>query len=75
MAKYSSFKRSKVESSHLQSFKYDPFTSVLTVTFNDDSTYKYFNVPADVYQALSDAPSHGIYFGANIRLSYRYEKQ
>ena len=75
MSKYSSFKQRNVGSSHLQSYSYDPFTQTLTVVFNDDSVYKYFSVPQDVYQGLVDAPSHGIYFGQRIRLSYRYEKQ
>ena len=68
-------KRQSVESSNLASIGYDAANEILEVEFNHGGVYQYFDVPEGVYQELMDAPSHGVYFSANIRNDYQYEKQ
>lgn len=67
--------RQSVSSSNLASIGYDAENEILEVEFNHGGVYQYFDVPEDVYQELMDAPSHGVYFSANIRNDYEYEKQ
>jgi hypothetical protein len=59
----------------LASIGYDAENEILEVEFNHGGVYQYFDVPEDVYQELMDAPSHGVYFSANIRNDYQCEKQ
>jgi len=67
--------RQSVSSSNLASIGYDADNEILEVEFNHGGVYQYFDVPQDVYQELMDASSHGVYFSANIRNDYEYEKQ
>lgn len=67
--------RQSVSSSNLASIGYDAEYEILEVEFNHGGVYQYFDVPEDVYQELMDAPSHGVYFSANIRNDYQCEKQ
>ncbi|ASO04797.1 KTSC domain-containing protein [Arenibacter algicola] len=67
--------RQSVSSSNLASIGYDAENEILEVEFNHGGVYQYFDVPEDVYQELMDAPSHGVYFSANIRNDYQCEKQ
>jgi hypothetical protein len=66
--------RTSVSSSNLVSVGYDADAAVLEVEFKDGSIYRYLNVPQFEYDALMSAPSHGVYFNANIRKSYAYER-
>lgn len=59
--------RTAVTSSNLASVGYDPRGRVLEIEFLNGSIYQYFNVPADVYQSLMSAGSHGRYFDAYIK--------
>ena len=67
-------KRKSVSSSNLASVGYDAISSTLEVEFNSGEVYHYFNVPEFKYNSLMNASSHGTYFSANIRTSYRYKK-
>lgn len=67
--------RQIVSSSNLASIGYEAGNEILEVEFNHGGVYQYFDVPQDVYQELMDASSHGVYFSANIRNDYEYEKQ
>lgn len=67
--------RQSVSSSLLASIGYDAENEILEVEFNHGGVYQYFDVPEDVYEELMNAPSHGVYFSANIRNDYQYEKQ
>jgi hypothetical protein len=66
--------RQSVESSNLASIGYDSENEILEVEFNHGGVYQYFNVPENVFKELMNADSHGIYFSANIRNDYEYEK-
>lgn len=67
-------KRQSVESSNLASIGYDAENEILEVQFNHGGVYQYFDVPQNVYEELMNADSHGVYFSANIRNDYQYEK-
>lgn len=64
----------KVESSNLWEVAFLPDFNRLFVRFHKGGAvtaeWSYDNVPPTVYEALLAAPSHGVYFAANIRNSY-----
>ncbi len=66
--------RQHVSSSNLRSVGYDSSSSTLEVEFNSGSVYQYSSVPPNVYAALMSASSHGTYFNANIKNSYRFRQ-
>ncbi len=66
--------RQSVESSNLASVGYDAENEILEVEFKHGGVYQYFDVPLHVYEELMDADSHGVYFSANIRNDYNYQK-
>jgi hypothetical protein len=67
-------KRQKVQSSNLASIGYDATSKTLEIEFNNGDIYEYYNVPQSIHNSLMNASSHGTYFSANIRNSYRYKK-
>lgn len=67
--------RQSVDSSNLASIGYDAENEILEVEFKHGGVYQYFDVPENVYEELMKADSHGVYFSANIRNDYEYEKQ
>ena len=67
-------KRQSVDSSNLASIGYDAENEILEIGFNHGGIYQYFDVPENVYDELMNASSHGVYFSANIRNDYEYEK-
>lgn len=67
-------KRQSVESSNLASVGYDAENEILEVEFKHGGVYQYFDVPQNVYEELMNASSHGVYFSANIRNDYDYQK-
>lgn len=56
--------------------QYDDKTRVLVITFqygppkNYDGTYKYVDVPPEVFQGFLNAESKGKYFNENIRNNF-----
>ena len=66
--------RVPVSSSNLASVGYDAANSALEVEFRHGGLYQYFDVPAHEHEALMQASSHGEYFSAHIRNTYRYAK-
>ncbi|MEZ4969420.1 MAG: KTSC domain-containing protein [Flavobacteriaceae bacterium] len=66
--------RQSVQSSNLASVGYDAENEILEIEFNHGGVYQYFDVPENVYEELMNASSHGVYFSANIRNDYEYEK-
>jgi hypothetical protein len=59
--------RVQVASSMMKSAGYDTTNRVLEIEFATGAVYRYFDVPADVYQDLIDAPSQGRLFHRRIR--------
>jgi KTSC domain len=56
-----------VESTTLATVACDADRELLQIEFRDRTTYRYFDVPADVHETLLRAPSKGIYFNRVIR--------
>jgi hypothetical protein len=66
--------RVSVNSTMLRSVGYDATTRTLQVEFNSGVIYQYYDVPAEVYERLIAADSHGRYFNAHVRDQYRYDR-
>jgi hypothetical protein len=66
--------RENVNSSNLASIGYDSENEILEVEFKHGGVYQYFDVSENVFNELMNAPSHGVYFSANIRNDYKYSK-
>lgn len=63
--------RKVVSSSNLASIGYDPNTEILEVEFaKTGRVYEYYNVPQFMFDRLMEAPSHGVFFNAEIRNTY-----
>ena len=56
-----------VDSTTLATVAYDQARGLLQLEFRDRAIYRYFGVPAAVYQGLLDAPSKGRYFNRFVR--------
>lgn len=63
-----------VESQSIASVGYHGRTKTLQVTFHDQRTYRYRNVPAAVYKKFLAAPSKGRFFDTQIRSHYAYSR-
>jgi KTSC domain-containing protein len=61
-----------VESSLMTGVAYDEKTRELEIKFTSGKTYRYFDVPEDVYVRLRDANSKGEFFTEEIRDVYEY---
>lgn len=60
-----------VSSSNIDAVGYEPMpVARLYVRFKNGRTYLYENVPPDVYDGLSHAPSVGEYFNEHIKHHY-----
>jgi len=66
--------RDFVSSSHVASVGYDPGSETLEVEFTDGSIYRYFNLPAWLYERLMAAPSKGQFLHFNIKDTYPYSR-
>ena len=66
-------RRTRVESTAIESVGYDPGTAVLEVEFTSGEVYRYFAVPPSVYRSLLEADSPGHYFGEVVREVYPAE--
>jgi len=67
-------KRQSVSSSNLASVGFDEANEILEVEFKHGGVYQYEDVPVEEYEALMSASSHGTYFSANIKNSYKFIK-
>lgn len=59
-----------LESSNLAAASYDETSQVLSIRFKSGRTYRYADVPTNVYQALLSASSPGQYFNSIIKDAY-----
>ena len=66
--------RQSVSSSNLASIGYDAENEILEIEFKHGGIYQYFDVPENVYDELMNADSQGVYFSANIKNEYEFEK-
>ena len=63
-----------VESTTLAVLAYDDAHEILQLEFRSRAIYRYFGVPAPVYEELLAAPSRGRYFNRAIRGSFPYSR-
>lgn len=63
-----------MDSTSLASAYYKPDEEVLTITFRNGGTYRYFQVPNRTYHSLLRAPSKGGFFTRRIRGRFHFEK-
>ena len=63
-----------VESTTLAVIAYDDAHEILQLEFRSRAIYRYFGVPAPIYEAMLEAPSKGRYFNRAIRGSFRYSR-
>lgn len=61
-------------SSNVEAVGYDDKASDLYVQFKGGGTYRYSEVPRDVWMELQHAPSAGKYLNANIKAKYKSER-
>jgi hypothetical protein len=62
--------RQPVSSSNIASIGYDPNSETLEIEFNTGKVYQYYNVPQFMHERLMEAPSHGVFFAAEIKNAY-----
>jgi KTSC domain len=63
-----------VESTTLAALAYDDVHEILRLEFRSLAVYRYFGVPAWVYEALLEAPSKGGYFNQAIRGRFPFSR-
>jgi len=63
-----------VNSSNIAAIGYDEQSAILTIQFNDNSAYEYYDVPQFEYDSLMSADSKGSYANKNIYKTYRQQK-
>jgi KTSC domain len=56
-----------LSSSNLAACRYDAETRLLQIRFQSGKSYSYQDVPQNVADGLTDAPSPGQYFSSNIK--------
>jgi hypothetical protein len=63
-----------VQSSVMTFVKYDHDAWELDITFTSGKTYRYLEVPAEIYDGLLDAESKGEYFNDTIKDAFVYSE-
>lgn len=63
-----------LRSSHIVSAGYNSTSQTLYIKFSGNTVYRYFGVPAQVFDAFLEAPSHGKFGHQNIYPRYRQER-
>lgn len=58
------------QSSHLQSYQYDPNTETLTIQFVNGAVYQYAGVPITEFHNMAQSGGGGTYFWTKIRDKY-----
>jgi hypothetical protein len=64
----------RVISSALTNIRYDERSHDLEIRFVTGRTYRYRNVPSDVYERLRSAPSKGTFFNTEIKDRYEFRE-
>jgi len=62
------------QSSHLQSYGYDPDSQILTIQFQNGTIYQYDSVPVNVFYAMAQSGGAGTFFHAKVRDHYPMRK-
>jgi hypothetical protein len=61
-------------SSVVAHFSYDPIKFVLQVVYTSGAVYKYEDVPEQVYEAMKQSFSKGIFLNTDIKGRYKFKK-
>ena len=64
-----------LQSSNLVAYRYNEGEKKLQVKFTSGRIYEYADVPKDVAEGLSTAPSPGKYFNAEIKNAFHTEQR
>ena len=64
----------QVESEAIHEISFDKSRSTLHVRFAHGGWYRYFGVPAEIYNAFVAADSHGRFFHDHIRDHFPYSR-
>ena len=64
--------RLPVKSSNIATIGYNETSKLLEVEFSNGAVYQYTDVPANIYQELMSASSHGRYFDAHVKKAGYY---
>ena len=64
-----------VSSPRISHVQYDRDARVLIVTFRDSGTFRYFDVPEDIYQDMLSAHTADDYFNANVYGRFKHVQQ
>jgi hypothetical protein len=64
----------RVQSSVMTFVKYDDDACELDITFTSGKTYRYREVPMEIYDGLLDAESKGGFFNDNIKDAFAYSE-
>jgi KTSC domain len=62
------------ESSNLARFGYVANSQTLTVEFKNGGLYNYYDVPANLFEAMKHAASKGQFLASQIKGNYRYAR-
>ena len=62
-----------VESGHIYDIDHDG-ENTLTIVFNDQSKYEYFNVSQGLFQEFMAAPSKSTFFRQNIKGVFAFQR-
>jgi hypothetical protein len=62
------------ESSTIIRCRYDGDAQILEVEFKSGTTYRYFDVPAPIFEQMKTAPSKGQFLAQTIKGAYRYAR-
>jgi hypothetical protein len=62
------------QSSHLQSYDYDPNTQTMTIQFVNGAIYQYAGVPITEFYNMAQSGGAGTYFWTKIRDKYPTQK-
>ena len=64
-----------VDSSNIEAIGYDETSQELHVQFLSGSTYVYYDVPSELFDAFVAAPSKGSFLNREIKEVFRYARQ
>jgi hypothetical protein len=63
-----------VQSSVMTFVKYDDDACELDITFTGGKTYRYLQVPSEIYDGLLDAESKGEFFNDNVKDAFVFSE-
>lgn len=66
--------KERIESTCVNDVAYDPETMEMTINFQQRGSYKYYDVPLDVYIDFETSGSRGKYFNYYIKEQFSYER-